>query len=80
MTVTLVLTQQIADEILDAAMLDVESAGILMARLVETPSGNVRLLARAIHWVSDNAYLERKRQVYEYCLPRLHSCSRCCGI
>ena len=56
MTVTLVLPDQIAAELLDAAAADLESACVLLARHVETPGGDVRLLARALHWVSDDAY------------------------
>ena len=56
MTVTLVLPDQIAAELLEAAAADIESACVLLARHVETPGGDVRLLARALHWVSDDAY------------------------
>ncbi len=59
MTVTLVLSTQIADELLEATAIDIETACVLLARLVETPCGNVRLLARAVHWVPDDAYLRR---------------------
>ena len=62
MTVTLVLTPEIAGELLDAVMLDVESAGVLLTKLVETPGGAVRLLARAMHWMPDDAYLERNEK------------------
>ena len=59
MTITLVLPANIADELSEAAALDVESAAVLLARLVETPTGNVRLLARALHWVPNVAYHRR---------------------
>ena len=59
MTVTLVLPDEIAAELFDAAAADVESACVLLARLIDTPAGNVRLLARALHWVPDDAYLRR---------------------
>ena len=59
MTVTVVLPDQIAAELFDAAAADVETACVLLARQVETPSGNVRLLARALHWVPDDAYRRR---------------------
>ena len=59
MTVTLVLPEQIATELFDATAADVETACVLLARQVETPSGNVRLLARALHWVPDDAYHQR---------------------
>ena len=60
MTVTLVVPEQIADELFEAAGADVEAAGVLLARHVETPGGDVRLLARGIHWVPDGAYRVRK--------------------
>ena len=60
MTVTLVLPEHIAAELLDATMIDVETACVLLARYVETPDGNVRLLGRGLHWVPDDAYLLRE--------------------
>ena len=60
MTVTLVVPEQIADELFEAAGADVETAGVLLARHVETPGGDVRLLARGIHWVPDAAYRVRE--------------------
>jgi len=60
MTVTLVLTDALADELSAAAVADVETAGVLIARYVATPSGHVRLLGRRIHWVPEDAYLERE--------------------
>ncbi|MCY4081450.1 MAG: ThiF family adenylyltransferase [Caldilineaceae bacterium] len=59
MTVTLVLPQHIADQLLEAVAIDFESAGVLLARLVETDQGNLRLLGRDMHWVPDDAYLVR---------------------
>ena len=59
MAVTLVLPQHIADQLLKAVAADVESAGVLLARPVETDDGNLRLLGRAMHWVPDEAYLVR---------------------
>ena len=59
MTVTLVLPEHISAELALAAKADVESAGVLLARYVATPSGDVRLLARAMNWVPDDAYLVR---------------------
>ena len=51
MTVTLVLPGEIADELSAAASADVETACVLLARHVETPGGNIRLLGREVHWV-----------------------------
>lgn len=56
MTVTLVLPENISDELKQAMTEPVETAGVLLVRYVETPQGNVRLLARGIHWVSEGAY------------------------
>ena len=60
MTVTLVVPEQIADELFEVSKADVETAGVLLVRHVETPGGDVRLLARGMHWVSDAAYHVRK--------------------
>ena len=59
MTVTLVLTDQFAAELFEAAATDVETGCVLLARKAETPRGNIRLLARALHWVPDDAYRRR---------------------
>ena len=59
MTVTLVLPDHFAAELFQAAAADTESACVLLARQVETPGGNVRLLVRALHWVPDEAYRRR---------------------
>ena len=59
MIVTLVLQCKVAAEIFDTASLDVETAGVLLARQVETPEGNIRLLGRTVHWVAEDAYLRR---------------------
>ena len=56
MTVTLVLPDQIAAKLFEAAAADIETACVLLARHVETPGGDVRLLARELHWVPDDAY------------------------
>ena len=60
MIVTLVLPQHIADELSEATIADIEAAGVLLARLVEAPRGDVRLLAREMHWVPDDAYHVRE--------------------
>ena len=62
MTVTLVLPQCIATQLLEAVTADVESAGVLLARPVETDQGNLRLLGRDMHWVPDDAYLVRNEK------------------
>ena len=60
MTVTVVLPDQIAAELFEATAADIETACVLLARHVETPGGDVRLLARQLHWVPDNAYRLRE--------------------
>ena len=59
MTVTVVLRDQLADQLFKATEADAETACVLLARRVRTPEGNVRLLAREVHWVPDAAYLVR---------------------
>ena len=59
MTVTLVIPESIAQELAEVTSYEFESAGVLLARHVETPRGNVRLLARAMHWIPEDAYLVR---------------------
>ena len=56
MTVTVVLPDQIAAELVEVAAADIETACVLLARHVETPGGDIRLLARELHWVPDDAY------------------------
>lgn len=59
MTVTLVLPDQIAVRLFEATSADIETGCVVLARQVETPRGNIRLLARELHWVPDDAYLRR---------------------
>ena len=60
MTVTLVVPEDMADEFLVAASVDSESAGVLLARYLTGPAGHQRLLARQMHWVPMDAYVERE--------------------
>ncbi|MBN8990640.1 MAG: ThiF family adenylyltransferase [Rhizobiales bacterium] len=60
MTTTLVLPGQIADDIDRAARGSDETAGVLIARVVEAPNGDVRLLARKMMWVTSDAYVVRE--------------------
>lgn len=59
MTATLVLHDAIAAELRAAAELPVETGGVLLANMVDTASGDVRLLADAVRWVPDAAYRRR---------------------
>lgn len=60
MTTTLVLTSALSDELEHASRFNVETAGVLLASVVEAPNGDIRLLGKEMLWVEDNAYLERK--------------------
>lgn len=60
MTVTLVVPDFVADELRSAAHDSVETAGVMLARAVHTPAGGLRLLARELRWVADDAYLLRE--------------------
>jgi molybdopterin/thiamine biosynthesis adenylyltransferase len=59
MTVTVVIPTGIAAELESATMGLVETAGVLLASIVETSRG-VRLLARQMVWVEDSQYVERE--------------------
>jgi molybdopterin/thiamine biosynthesis adenylyltransferase len=60
MTASLVCPQPILDEIHEAATLEVETAGVLLASVVDTPDGDIRILGRQMRWVHDGAYIRRK--------------------
>lgn len=62
MTVTLVLPDSIAEDLLASTQHHVETAAVLLARPVPTPTGDVRLLARHLHWVAEDAYLLREAE------------------
>jgi len=61
-TVTLTVRDFIADALRSAARDAVESAGVLLARAVRTPTGDLRLLARDLQWVAEDAYLLREAE------------------
>ena len=71
MTVTLVLPDQIAANLLEATATEIETGGVLLARHVKTPEGDVRLLARELHWVPDDAYRLRNATAMSIASPRL---------
>lgn len=60
MMTTLVLTQQIADEINSAAQLSVETAGVLLVKVISLEGDEIRLLARGVRWVSESNYRRRE--------------------
>lgn len=55
----LVLPGHLAADIDAVARLRVETAGVLLASLVETPEGDLRILARAMRWVTEASYIHR---------------------
>lgn len=60
MTVTLVLTEPLFQEIEQTARLPVETAGVLLAGMAHAPNGDMRLLGRGMRWVPQDAYLARE--------------------
>jgi proteasome lid subunit RPN8/RPN11 len=59
MNATLVLTNELDSEIAAATRNPLETAGVLLAKLVVVPGGDIRLLGRKMVWVEDAAYVER---------------------
>ncbi len=59
MTVTLVLTQNIFDELIAATQDSSETAGVLLAKIVHLDNQDIRLLSLAICWVPPSAYSQR---------------------
>src|SRR6266496_3730251 len=59
MTVTVVLPMSIATELQSAAMLSVETAGVLLPSIA-THTRGLRLFDRDIRWVEDSEYAERE--------------------
>jgi hypothetical protein len=59
MTVTVVFPDQILQKIDAIARLPVETAGVLLASVVVNDEGDVRLLARKMHWVPEPSYIHR---------------------
>ncbi|MBZ9603184.1 ThiF family adenylyltransferase [Phyllobacterium chamaecytisi] len=61
MITTLVMPSEIADEIKYHARLPLEFAAVLLARRADL-GGDVRLLARSIHWVDPASYIQQSAQ------------------
>jgi molybdopterin/thiamine biosynthesis adenylyltransferase len=55
----LVLPDYLASEIDTVARLPVETAGVLLASVVTTPEGNIRILGRRMRWVTESGYIRR---------------------
>jgi molybdopterin/thiamine biosynthesis adenylyltransferase/proteasome lid subunit RPN8/RPN11 len=60
MTATLVLTQDVADELAAMLDLDVETGAVLLAKQVISPQGNLRLLGARLRSVPLAAYVRRE--------------------
>lgn len=60
MNITIVLSQELADNLIAAAGHALETAGVLLANVVNASDGSTRLLAREIRWVPESAYLRRE--------------------
>lgn len=58
-TSTVVLPTNLATEIEAAACKAVETAGVLLAAVAHAPNGDLRVLARKIVWVREEAYVRR---------------------
>lgn len=57
--VTLVITSNLRAELLQATGEDVETAGVLLANLVTSDDGDLRLLATGVRWCPAESYTER---------------------
>jgi molybdopterin/thiamine biosynthesis adenylyltransferase len=60
MTVSIVIPGPIAREIDSIARLPIETAGVMLVGVVAAPSGDIRLLARGMRWVPEDAYSRRE--------------------
>lgn len=60
-TATLVMSQGIADDLLAAVEHPLETAGVLLASVIQANNGDTRLLARKMLWVNDSSYYRRER-------------------
>ncbi len=57
---TLVLPQPIADELEVASRASLETAGVLLASVIQADGESLRLLGRRLIWVKDSFYLRRE--------------------
>jgi molybdopterin/thiamine biosynthesis adenylyltransferase len=60
MTDSLIVPGWIREEIGIAARHDLETAGVLLCSVFESPTGHLRLLARQMRWVKEDAYKRRE--------------------
>lgn len=61
MTASVVIPQDIAEEIQSIASHPKETAGVMLAGVAEAPNGDIRLLVRCMRWVREFAYSRRER-------------------
>ncbi len=59
MKASLVLQDSLVAELHSAAVLEVETGGVMLARLAAAPNGDIRIIGREMHWVPERAYLTR---------------------
>ena len=60
MTATVVIPQNIVEELQAILCLQQETAGVMLAGVAEAPNGDIRLLARFIRWIEEAAYSRRE--------------------
>ena len=61
MTVSVVIPQDVAEELQLIASYPTETAGVMLAGVVEAPNGDIRLLVRCMRWVGEDDYSRRER-------------------
>jgi len=60
MIASVVVPQAMAEELHSVANLTTETAGVMLASVVQAPNGDLRLLARHMRWVDESAYDRRE--------------------
>ncbi len=60
MTASVVIPQNMADELQSIANFPKETAGVMLAGVAEAPNGDIRLLARSMRWMNESAYSRRE--------------------
>jgi molybdopterin/thiamine biosynthesis adenylyltransferase len=60
MTVSIVVPQTMAEELLSVSKFDSETAGVMLAGIAKAPNGDVKLFGRYMRWVEESAYSRRE--------------------
>ena len=60
MTTSVVIPQDISEELQSIASFPKETAGVMLAGVAEAPNGDIRVLARSMRWVKESAYSRRE--------------------